>query len=70
MIYTAKLSKSSINVKFFYPDKALTTCDFFLFWAVFMFKCGFFIEKHVFLLFFDSLCCLSIYEESFMLGFM
>jgi len=35
-----------------------------------MFKCGFFIEKHVFLLFFDSLCSLSIYEESFMLGFM
>gem|GEM_PF-6307348 len=30
MIYTAKLSKSSINVKFFYPDKTLTTYDFFL----------------------------------------
>ena len=31
MIYIAKLSKLSINVKFFYPDKSLTTYDFLLF---------------------------------------
>ena len=31
MIYIAKLSKLSINVKFFYPDKSLTNLENLLF---------------------------------------
>ena len=31
MIYIAKLLKSYLKVKFFYPDKSLTTYDFLLF---------------------------------------